>query len=568
MEHRRDDSTMEPGKMTKKKWEVLWYFVQNTANLANSRYGKTCGVKYQTTSGEERFYSYPSRIHEDFKDSYFSYGQISISKDPAGNICKDLCELGILGTELIRAPRQSGKTPHYYLKEGYEPYLKIMKYFFEMVTDPMMQRVMMNTYVQNHTDEGLVRYILCKKGAEMRRSIPLTEWDAQEAPKVFEEYFYAENRNVGVPPCSFAEYVQGQLSESQFTFPPTISLRLPVFPEGLSEEEQMAEVESLNKQTFERHSWMKKYASGIQEHYDRHEYEHWIFPILALIRASPAALNMFLFGDWKPYGLERDWYCFTKSGGSCMEYPLFSLLFEAVRDLAMVRNVEYDRLVNRVSFRPKNVLFPKETPSALLEIDLENWRTVYYDGSFDTVHDFYGTSDNEVVEFPEETNYSFQSWIEIRAFPGGVLFAQDDFPAAFQFLRHLRNINTLTSQYIFSQLSHEVQNVIATLGDGEITADSQVGKAILKDLNEILLCNDFYKPEYFPNLKLTEMGDRSYHLDSSGLNSNIGLITSEYFNRDLLEREFPEAMPKRSRNEWDTTEFFQKFLKTPKNSLS
>lgn len=552
---------MEPDKMTQKKWEVLWYFVQNTADLANNRYGNKCGVKYKIASGEERFYSYPSRIHEDFKESYYPYRNITIAKDWAGKICKDLCEIGILDSKQIRAARQNGKTPHYYLKDGYEPYLKVMKYFFETVTDPMKQRTEMNTYVQNHTDEGLVRYILQKKGAEMRRIIPLTEWDAQEAPKVFKEYFHAENRDGGIPPCSFAEYVQGERSESQFTFPPTISLRLPVFPEGLSKEKQMGAVESLNKQTFERHPWLKQYNSGIREHYDRYEYEHWILPILALIRASPAALNMFLFSDWKPYGLDRDSCCFTESGSSCMEYPLFSLLFEAVRDLAMVRNVEMDRFVNRVSFRPKNVLFPEDTIPALLEIDLENWRAVYYDGSFDTVHDGYGDGFG-VVEYPEETNFSFQSWMSIRAFPGGVLFTPDNFPAAFGFLRHLWNTNTLSSHYIYSQLSHEVQNIIATLGDEELTADSQAGRAILKDLNEILLCNDLYRPECFPNLKLTEMGEgRFSRYSHSQLSSNIGLMTSEHFNRELLERAFPEVMPKMNRNEWDTPKYFLEISK-------
>ncbi len=55
MEHRQEVSIMKPDEMTKQKWEVLWSFVQNTADFADSRYGNKCGVKcakYKATSGE------------------------------------------------------------------------------------------------------------------------------------------------------------------------------------------------------------------------------------------------------------------------------------------------------------------------------------------------------------------------------------------------------------------------------------------------------------------------------------------------------------------------------------
>jgi hypothetical protein len=189
MKNNKDISNMEPQEMTRQKWEVLWYFVVNSGVPTKPGLQKGCGVRYPIASGETRFYSYPSRIHEDFGTSYLSQGKGSISKDWAGKICEDLSALGILGSELIRAPRQSGNTPHYYLLEGYEPYLRIMKYLFRMVKDPGMQRALMNTYVIEHTNAGLVRYILSTKGVEIKRSIPLRDWDAFEAPKVFEQYF-------------------------------------------------------------------------------------------------------------------------------------------------------------------------------------------------------------------------------------------------------------------------------------------------------------------------------------------------------------------------------------------
>lgn len=544
---------MEPEEMTKQKWGVLRYFVENATGYKKPYWTKKCGVVYQTDAGEGRFYSYPSRIHEDFGTSYFlPQEKTSITKDWAGQICEDLCAVGVLGSEMIKAPRQSGKTPHYYLKEGYEPYIQIMKFFFEMVTDPRMQRVTMADYVQEHTDVGLVRYILHKKGAEMRRMVPLREWDAHEAPKVFEEYYRAEGRNGGVPPCSFAAYVQGQESCS-----PTVSLRLPVFPDGLSKKERMAAIESLNRQTFERHAWLKRYPSGILEHYERVEYERWVLPILALIRASPAALEAFLFGDWKPYGLgPGDCYCFTADGGSCMNYPLFTLLFTAVGDLAMVRDVEGDRLVERACFRPAHVASPEGAGSALLEIDLADWRRVYYDAGFNTDQRWIAVSDSDVVQPANETNYSFRSWVTIPVYrSGGAFFAPDEFPAVLRYLRHLRDTPTIAARDLFGRLSHGVQNTIATLGEGEVPADSPKGRAILRDLNELLLCDDLYVPERFPDLCLTKEGEGVIGPDPI-CRSSWDTIKRADFNRELLERAFRGGVPERERGEWETTRYF------------
>lgn len=545
---------IELGRITEKKWDVLWYFVTNSEDLEYYHFNDKCGVKYITDSGKKRFYSYPSRIYKDFKESYYNYKKISISKDTAGKICNELFELGILGIEMRRAPRQSGETPHYYLKEGFEPYLKIMKFFFQMVSDPMMQRVMMNTYVQKNTNDDLIRYILNRKGVEMHRSIPLIEWNAQEAPIAFEEYYKRNYWDINCPPCSFTRYVK---DPKILHFPPTILLRLPVFPSGISEEEKMEKIRNLNENTFEQSDWLNKYRSGIQEHYERYEYEHWILPILALIRASPSTLNMFLFGDWKPYGLKkRDYYCFTQDGGSCMEYPLFTLLFEAIRDLAMVRNVEYDRFVREVSFRPKDSIFSKNIRPALLKINLINWISVYYDGEFDTDHLFYGCGGIDVIEAPEETNYSFQSWSILNNFLGGIFFSKDDFPMLFRFLQHIQRTNTITCRYIFNFLSHEVQNIITYSENREISSDSHIGQKIIRDLNEILLNREFYDSKIFSNLKPTEQGKMELSKDSFNYLYSFGDISTQYLNREILERTYPEYIPKRNRNEWDKTEYF------------
>ncbi len=541
MEHSRDYCTMEPEEMTRQKWEVLWYFVVNTGASTTPHFQKGCGVRYPTESGGCRFYSYPSRIHEDFGTSYLSHGKTSISKDWAGKICEDLCALGILGSVMIRAPRQSGKTPHYYLPEGYEPYLRIMKYLFRMIRDPGMQRVLMNTYVMDHTNAGLVRYILSKKGVEIQRDIPLRDWEIYEAPKAFEQYFHTDYLNGSVPPCSFTAYILEQSSCS-----PAVPLRLPVFPDGLSDTERMAAIVSLNRQTFACHPWLKRYPSGIWEHYIRFEYQHWILPILALIRASPAALEDFLFGDWKPYS------------GS-LDYPLFTLMFTAVRDLALVRDVEHDPMVEMVRFHPEHEVSQDDGGSALLEIDLENGRTVYYDGAFTTDQRRSGISDNDVIRPAREANYSFRSWVTIPVSgPGGVLFAPEDLPTALCFLRYLWDTQTLVARDILERLSHGVQNAIAIPGDGEVPADSRIGRAILRDLNEILLSDDLYTNGNFPDLHLTKEGEGVVRPDSCSSRSLTGdtkTTTWALFNRELLEHVFPGVMPKKELPEGETQYF-------------
>ncbi|MDE4907706.1 hypothetical protein L0665_03645 [Methanogenium marinum] len=533
---------MEPEEMTRQKWEVLWYFVVNTGASTNPHLQKGCGVRYPTGSGECRFYSYPSRIHEDFGTSYISHEKTSISKDWAGKICEDLCALGILGSEMIRAPRQSGKTPHYYLLEGYEPYLLIMKYLFRMVRDPGMQRVLMNAYVIEHTDAGLVRYILSQKGVEIQRSIPLCDWETYEAPKVFEQYFRTECLNDSAPPCTFAAYIFEQSSCT-----PMVSLRLPVFPDGLSDEERMAVITSRNQQMFERHSWLKRYRSGIREHYGRFEYQHWILPILALIRASPAALEDFLFGDWEPYS------------GS-LAYPLFTLMFTAVRDLALVRDVEHDPMVEMIRFHPEHVVSHDDGGLALLEIDLENGWTVCYDGAFTTDQRPVDISDGDAIRPALETNYSFRSWVTIPVSgPGEVLFSPEDLPIVLRFLRYLRDTRTLAARDILERLSNRVQNIITIPGDGDVPADSRIGRAILRDLNEILLSDDLYANENFPDLHLTKEGERLVcpvsSSSSRALMGDAKTITWAHFNREMLERVFPGVMPKRERPEGEMQYF-------------
>lgn len=568
---------MEPDQKTQQKWEVLWYFVENTGKILDSVDNIQCGIVLERKPGERRFYSYPSRIHTDFMKSRFSYGNKSITKDWAGKICEDLSELGILGYDEIRAPRQHSPTPHYYLKPGIEPFLKVMEFLFaapESLSKPLNRYFnRASGYIQHHLNPELIRYVLAARSAEMWRMVPILEWNVHEAPKVFEEYYQCRNRGGEQIPCSFLEYVLEMWRShdqdtpfSLFSFPPMISLRLPVFPGPLSRDERMKAIADLNTEVFKEHPWLQSFHSGLDEHYARYEYEHWVLPILALIRASPLALKEFLFGDWKPYGLESNrCCCFTEDGTGCMQYPLFRLLFTAIGDLAMGRSVDHDRLVKFVRFRPDHRSNPYRVPeghSALMEIDLANQMTVSYDGSFDTDHTAYGDScSNDVVEFDEETNFTFSSQVEIRCFwQGRIFFAPDDIPALDGLFRSLRDGRTPESRYVFSTLSHPVQNMLGVYTDEGLEKESWFAGTVLQDLNRLLISPDLYSPVHFPGLILTETG--KYVVDERGVEMGDWQYSSYVFglmafNRELLERAFPGIVPERKQDKWEKTHFTQ-----------
>lgn len=559
---------MELDQKTRQKWEVLWYFVQNTGSILDNIDNVRCGVVLERETGEKRFYSYPSRIHADFENPRFSYGRKSITKDWARVICENLSELGILDHDDIRAPRQRSPTPHYYLKPGVEPFLKVMKFLLDPPEPVMMRFNLSNGYVQHHLNAELVRHVLAARGAEMRRSIPVWEWDAAEAPKVFEQYYQRMSVGGKPAPCSFEEYVRemwrsherGKRS-SLIPYPPEISLRLPVFPERLSEDERVKAVVDLNSGRLRDHSWLLSHRSGIDEHYARYEYDRWVLPILALIRASPEALKEFLFGDWKPYALDtKSYYCYTAEGTDCMEYPLFQLLFTAIWDIAMTRDVDSDRLVEFVRFRPDFRQHPyrmREGHSALMEIDLTNRMTISYDGSFDTNHTFYG---EDLIAPDEETNFSFQSQVEIRCFhPGGDFFAPDDIPVLDGLLRTLRDGRTLAARSIFSRLSHPVQNMLRVYTDEGLEKESWFSGVVLQDLNRLLICADLYSPTIFPELTLTREGEHVVeHRENIGdFQYQVFIFGLTAFNRELLERVFPGDVPQRKREEWNNTRYFE-----------
>jgi hypothetical protein len=192
-----------------------------------------------------------------------------------------------------------------------------------------------------------------------------------------------------------------------------------------------------------------------------------------------------------------------------------------------------------------------------MEIDLTNLMTVSYDGSFDTDHTVYG---DELVEFDEETNFSFQSQVEIRCFhQGGDFFAPDDIPVLDGLLRTLRDGKTLAARNIFSRLSHPVQNMLGVYTDEGLEKESWFAGVVLQDLNRLLITPDLYSPVIFPELTLTREGKYivEHKEDIGDFQYQVFIFGQTAFNRELLERVFPGDVPQRRREEWRNTRYFE-----------
>jgi len=247
---------MEAEENSSQKWEVLWYFVKNTGRLMEifPEENLSEGFVYPAEDGARRFYSYPSRIKTDFESN--PHNEKKISKDWAKTVCEQLSEIGILDYDEKRARRQHSLTPHYYLKFGPEPFIRMMKFFFENVSGIAQWAHIGNSYIREHISEELVRHVLSQKGVEMRRRIRIINWNRTEAPKVFADYYRTSDK-FGIDHWTFREYCEAFWKEGEvgrsvknFRSDPTINLRLPVFPNSATEEEKINKLMELNSRQF------------------------------------------------------------------------------------------------------------------------------------------------------------------------------------------------------------------------------------------------------------------------------------------------------------------------------
>lgn len=135
----------------------------------------------------------------------------------------------------------------------------------------------------------------------------------------------------------------------------------------------------------------------IREYYDDIEEKEITLPILALIKISPTALEYFL-SNWNPYVDDNMTY-YTTEGIHTIEHVLFRLIWNAVNDLSIIRDIQQNDLVSSALISGGR--YPSSKTSSLLEITLMDQSKIEYNAGFDTHRDYYGDGEN-IVEI--ETN--------------------------------------------------------------------------------------------------------------------------------------------------------------------
>ena len=549
---------MDAEKITEKKLAVLSYFIEHTSSVQIGIPPLSKGVVYpDKTTNNPRFFSYPERIERDFKNSH-----TKISNTWARRICEDLETLGILGHEMKRAARQRQPTEHFFLEYGFEPFRKVMKIIYENRQDLFCAYGFWQEYIQSHINENLVMDVLAEKNVEMSRYLNIVDWDPAESAKVYSLYYSRKNKTTSewekTRPDSYAESYDAYLHlviKSQNTMkspvvsgsPPRIMFRLPVFKSSVSEEERFKSIVTLNQGIFEYYPGLEKFQSVIHGHYFRTQENAWVLPILALIRASPAALEIFLFGDWKPY----------HTSPSCMDYPLFMFLFAAINEISVSRSVPSEKIIPHVRFRPDFGRDP-DLPAlrqALFEISMENGITVCYDASFDTEHYFFGTANGDVWENDREVNFRVLTWIDTRL--SGAAISLDEIPDFDAFFRAFQDRKSKVSTYIVSKLPNHIRHFIL-YNASPIEEGSVIPTRLMEELNRVLMRPGFYNNRIFSDLALTDEGTKLIErtgLNRSGFDDSLYYYSLQKLNRQLIEESYP-GLIMRARGIGEGTERF------------
>lgn len=272
-----------------------------------------------------------------------------VSRRWVGKICRDFEKRGILDYDMRRPPRTKDNTEHYKLKNDITAFLEISRML--LLSGNASDRWVFMNYMQDKIDPSLVKEVLCLNGVMMQRVVENTPLD------------------------------------------------LPIFPDEISRDEQIKKIKQMNYQYTDVDSLK---FNWLDEHYEFWEIEKLILPILALIQISSSAITEFLFGEWEP-DFEN---CSIDSQGTKMiEHLIFRLMFIAIVDIAIYRNVPESSIVKDVIVRQGNFLKMEE--DALLCLRLKDDRSLYYDGGFDTDHMHYDTY--EVLTNPD--NCRIKTWM-------------------------------------------------------------------------------------------------------------------------------------------------------------
>lgn len=469
----------------------------------------------------------------------------------AAKICADFERLGIFGHVMIRPPRQKHETEHYFLKSDLAALRRVVGLITGHVKPEDQHWLISYRYFRKFVNEALVREVLQEKSVEMWRTIELPCWNDEDAGRLYGAYVAREKSHGSADThLSFEEYVRSALrcgteENERYWTAPEISLRLPVFSDGVPKDERAATFLRLNHKELERYPFIRFESSGIESHYREWQYEKLVLPILVLIQISPGVLAEFLCGDWKPY--VPDVLTFKAEGTAMMEHTVFRLLFMAIGDLAMTRSIagetEGSNVMARMAWlRKSNNLISDTDQDALFTVSLNNGRNIYYDGGFDTIHDFYG---DDLEHGPDdEGDYWVKTWVGFdNDISRSLLIREDDIEDPTMLAARIRDKADFMAGHIRNHLSHEARRLLKLAAPGDLCSD-RLQKVLLKGLNDLIMGQCIYDELAFKDVRLSDdtqkMLKRKLDTDPAGYTIDTFIL-----NRAL----FLDAFPGLLRNE-------------------
>jgi hypothetical protein len=366
-------------KLTEKELMVLNYFIDNESKIL-----------LEKNPIDKHFIIYPGKIETELGGK--------ISRVYAKEVCEKFIIMGILSKSETDSPKKDSGKSYYLMNHDLITFKKIVRLILENLERETVVERFGQAYFQSKIDEKLVKKVLFERGVILLRRLEISNWQELEGKQLFNEFprtiSIMRGQSIDDLPdsdiISFDVYMQRKLERlepeenilnqlktyNQF-YPFWISIDLPVLDEscGRTIEEYIGKIEELNEKLFTSCPSLKKYLSGIEEHYNIWQEKNLISPILILIKISPSALGEFLYGNWT---LGEKSYCMNYLTGH-FERIMTKLLFLTISDLALTGSYPKNELVNGVHIRPKVTKINGNEEDKLLSCNFDRYLEIYFD---------------------------------------------------------------------------------------------------------------------------------------------------------------------------------------------
>lgn len=258
-----------------------------------------------------------------------SYGRVTIAE--AREICERLAKVGILKVDGRRSKKQEWGTRHYRLDttaKGFRAFVNEYSGTLSRIAGPrwleLSHPLFNSAYGRSQLTSDFVRGILAAKGVEVRYSI---------------------NKKDGTP-----QLADGRLRLGPSAFPDAEEIAFlcfPVRPPAVAIDDLKKRVHSFGGTDLPEASLFNRV---VQRHYAEMEDRLLVLPVLGLVQTSPTALLEFL-DDWKPFDPD---YMGGGHGIEMVQHLIFRLVFDAVGDLAITRDVPEGLDVTSAVVRPEH----------------------------------------------------------------------------------------------------------------------------------------------------------------------------------------------------------------------